>query len=174
MRIQACEDIQTAAAITLELSRSSIHKIEDVWSREMIEFDVYPTPETVTPDKLGEIVFRSIGHYLERPGHVLLPDGMIPGDEFEKESKNKLLRVQKFWEYWHGSPTLNNQIPRLVSMIPNTTRDHDLTANCLRSISTLNHSKTRRLKTQSTQFPWWSMLALTSWRSGSTVHFWVS
>ena len=64
---------------------------------------------------LEEIVFRSIEKYLEHPGHVLLPDGMIPEAEVEREQGNTLLRVQMLWQYWHGSSTLDHCNTRIVS-----------------------------------------------------------
>ena len=66
---------------------------------------------------LEEIVFRSIEKYLERPGHILLPDGMIPEAELESEKNNNLLRVRMLWQYWHGSSTLDRCDTRMVSEI---------------------------------------------------------
>lgn len=69
---------------------------------------------------LEEIVLRSVEEYLKRPGHVTLPGNMIESEEFERERGNPLLRVRKFWEYWHGSKTLNSQWKHTVSTIENT------------------------------------------------------
>lgn len=125
MVIKACKDFHTVAAIALQLTQSSIRSIEDLWSVERIEFVVYPQPQTMTCTVLEEIIMRSVEEYLKHPGHVLLPDGMIPSTEFEKERNNPLLRVKKLWEYWHGSPTLNNQTRRKVSEILNTFFSYD-------------------------------------------------
>lgn len=78
------------------------------------------TTQTFNQDALEEIVMRSVKKYLERPGHARLPGGIISVEEFDRERHNSLLRVKKLWEYWHGSPTLNQRIPRTVSGIPNT------------------------------------------------------
>jgi hypothetical protein len=64
---------------------------------------------------LEEIVFRSFQKYLERPGHVLLPGDIISEQEIEQERHNSLLRVQRLWEYWHGSSTLDYERCRTVS-----------------------------------------------------------
>lgn len=116
--IKGCKDDRTTAAVALELSQSSIRHIEDLWAKERIEFIVYPQPQTINSNALEEIVFRSIQKYLERPGHVLLPDSMISELEFEKEHCNSLLRVRKFWEYWHGSSRLDHRRRRMVGKIP--------------------------------------------------------
>jgi hypothetical protein len=115
------------AAIALELSKSSIRHIEDLWSKEKIEFLIHPEPQTINSNALEEIIFRSIQKYLERPGHVLLPDEMIPKSEFEKERYNSLLRVRKFWEYWHGSGRLDHRRCRTVSKISFSHLDSSLT-----------------------------------------------
>jgi len=117
MGTKACKDVRTVAAIAQELSRSSIRYIEDLWSPEKIEFVITPRPPAISSAVLEEIIMRSIQGYLKRPGHVVLPDGMIPEEELEKERKNPLLRVRKFWEYWHGSMALDNQKKRTVSAI---------------------------------------------------------
>jgi hypothetical protein len=68
---------------------------------------------------LEQIIMRSFEKYLKRPGHVLLPDGMISSAEFEKELNNPLLRVKRLWEYWHGSQTLSVRNFRTVSTVQN-------------------------------------------------------
>ena len=80
-----------------------------------IRFDVQPKPQTVACAVLEEIVFRSFQKYLERPGHVLLPGNIISEQEIEEERHNSLLRVQRLWEYWHGSSTLDYERCRTVS-----------------------------------------------------------
>lgn len=119
MRIKACKDLHTVAAIALELSQSSIRCVEDIWSKEKVKFVIYPEPKATDRNVLEQIVLRSVGEYLNRPGHVQLPDGMISDMEFEKERHNSLLRARKFWQYWHGSATLNYQNTRRVSSILN-------------------------------------------------------
>ena len=121
-----CRDNRTVAAIALELSQSSIRHVEDLWSKERIEFFVQPKPQSINQGTLEEIVFRSIQKYLEFPGHVQLPDGMVPEAEFEKEHHNPLLRVRIFWEYWHGSSRLDNKRRRMVSKIPFSYLDNNL------------------------------------------------
>jgi hypothetical protein len=91
MSIKACKDVRTAAAIAVELNKSSIRCIEDLWSSTKIEFVVHPEPQTISQVMLEEIVMRSVEEYLKRPGHVLLPDDMIPKVEFDKERCNPLL-----------------------------------------------------------------------------------
>src|ERR1700750_571790 len=114
--MKACTDICTTAAIALELSQSSIRCVEDLWSAEKITFVYSPEPRNSQPHVLEEIVLRSFAVYLERPGHVKLPNGMIPEAELEREHKNTLLRVRMLWEYWHGSKTLDHQRSRQVFM----------------------------------------------------------
>ena len=58
---------------------------------------------------------RSFTEYLNRPGHVLLPDGMIIAEEFEMERNNPLLRVRMLWKYWHGTWGLPASGPKHVS-----------------------------------------------------------
>lgn len=118
--MKACKDIRAVAAIAVKLAHSSIHCVEDLWASEKIKFDIFPEPRTMSQAVLKEIVMRSVEEYLKRPGHVLLPAGMIPDEEFEKERCNHLLRVQKFWAYWHGSKTLNYKRQRTVSTIQST------------------------------------------------------
>jgi len=116
---KACRDSQTVAAIAVGLSQSSILCVEDLWSRERIEFVFNPEPKTTNREVLEEILIRSFDLYLRRPGHVLLPDGIISETEIERERKNPLLRVRKLWEYWHGSPTLDCRQTRTVSTLGN-------------------------------------------------------
>lgn len=113
--MKASKDIHTAAAVALKLTQSSIRDIGDLWSLEKIRFEVSPKPQTMDCAVLEEIVFRSFQKYLERPGHVLLPDGIISEQEVEEERHNSLLRVQRLWEYWHGSGTLDYEKYRTVS-----------------------------------------------------------
>ena len=87
------------AAIALELSQSSICAVEDLWSCKRIQLIISPEPQGINRKVLEEIIMRSFDEYLRRPGHVELPDGMIPGKEFLREQSNGLLRVQKLWEY---------------------------------------------------------------------------
>ena len=117
--MKACQDVCETAAIALKLSRSSIRCVEDVWSAENVDIIIRPPPQIMNRKVLEEIVIRSFDKYLKRPGHVLLPDGMIPEAEFEKERNNTLLRVRRFWEYWHGSQTLNIDETRAVSTVQN-------------------------------------------------------
>jgi hypothetical protein len=112
--MKGCKDLNKTAAIALELSQSSIHCVEDLWSAEKITFMYSPEPQKMDPHFLEEIVLRSFALYLEHPGHVQLPGGMIPQAEFEREHKNTLLRVHKFWEYWHSSMTLDYRKSRQV------------------------------------------------------------
>jgi hypothetical protein len=95
----------------------------------MIELVIRPPPHTLKLNStiLEEIVIRSIGEYLKRPGHVSLPEGMISHEEFEKERNNSLFRVQKFWEYWHGSRTLSSKRRRKVSLVTNGSFSHTQT-----------------------------------------------
>jgi hypothetical protein len=139
LRIKACTDVRTAAAIALELSQSSICCVEDLWSPEKITFVCSPEPQDTDPRILGEIILRSFAAYLERPGHVQLPNGMIPDEELERERNNALLRVRMFWEYWHGSKTLDHRRSRQVFMAPSSfpRASDQLTCTCSRSTSTL-------------------------------------
>lgn len=114
--MKACLDLRVAAAIALEQSRSSIQSVEDLWSPDKIQLSISPEPQTIRRHMLEEIIFRSFTKYLKRPGHVLLPGGIIAAEEFEKERGNSLLRVQKLWEYWHGSQTLGMKKMRVVSL----------------------------------------------------------
>jgi hypothetical protein len=117
--VKACRDIGVAAAIALQLAQTSIRKVEDVWSLEKIYMDISSEPRVINAQVLEEIVFRSFDAYLKRPGHVLLPNQMIPTAVFEKERRNPLLRVRMLWEYWHGSPTLDLRSSRRVSTVQN-------------------------------------------------------
>ena len=89
--MKACENFGTAAVIALELSKSSIRFVEDLWSFEKIEFEVSCEPRTIRVAVLKEIIFRSFGSYLARPGHVELPDGMVPPEELERNRDDTLL-----------------------------------------------------------------------------------
>jgi hypothetical protein len=60
---------------------------------------------------------RSFEAYLKRPGHVLLPDNMVPPLEFEKERQNPLLRVRTLWEYWHASPNFLQKKRRVSALL---------------------------------------------------------
>ena len=113
--------------MVLGLAKSSIRDIKDLWSFEKIEFLIEPKPQIISDFVLEEIVFRSIEKYLERPGHVLLPDGMIPEAEIESEQGNNLLRVRMLWRYWHGSSTLNCCNTRFVSEIYSNVTTNSLT-----------------------------------------------
>ncbi|KAF9785059.1 hypothetical protein BJ322DRAFT_1020665 [Thelephora terrestris] len=112
--LQACRSLGRTAAIALELSVSSIRCVEDLWTREKIRLVFDPAPVVTDPSMLGEIVIRSFGEYLNRPGHVLLPDGFIADEEMEKERENGLLRVRMLWVYWHGTQQLDTQNTRAV------------------------------------------------------------
>jgi len=157
MGLKACKDLHTVAAIALELAQSSIRSVEDLWSSEKIEFVIHPQPQIMTRTVLEEIVVRSVEKYLERPGHVLLPDGMISTAEFEKERHNPLLRVRKLWEYWHGSPTLNNRTRRMVSKILNVffPMTDDLTMRYFRSISISKSLNAPEALTPGSLSQWW-------------------
>lgn len=87
---KACRSLGRTAAIALELSVSSIRCVEDLWTREKIRLVFDPAPVVTDPSMLGEIVIRSFGEYLNRPGHVLLPDGFIADEEMEKERERPL------------------------------------------------------------------------------------
>lgn len=134
MGIKDCHDLCTVASIAVEFSKSSIGRVEDLWSQEKIIFIVHPEPQAIDTVILQEIIMRSIEKYLKRPGHVRLPDDMIPEGEFDKERRNELLRVRKLWEYWHGSTTLNSQKQQKVGAIVNTRlTDNSLTTMCIAS-----------------------------------------
>lgn len=83
-----------------------IRKVEDLWSQEKIHFKFDPILRHVQGAILEEIMFRSIKKYLDRPGHVLLPDGMISPDDIASSKEDCLLRANLLLEYWHGSKTL--------------------------------------------------------------------
>jgi hypothetical protein len=117
---KACRSLGRTAAIALELSVSSIRCVEDLWTREKIRLVFDPTPVVTDPSMLGEIVIRSFGEYLNRPGHVLLPDGFIADEEMEKEREHGLLRVRMLWVYWHGTQQLDTQNTRAVSTFSNS------------------------------------------------------
>jgi hypothetical protein len=55
--IKGCKDDCAAATIALELSQSSICYFKDLWSKEKIEFIIYPEPQTINSSALEEIVF---------------------------------------------------------------------------------------------------------------------
>lgn len=115
MNVKVCEDLRTVAAVAVNLSITSIRYVEDLWEENKIKFILDPTPQSLGEPYLKEIVFQSILFYLKRPGHVLLQDGMISPSDIDKEHDNPLLRVRKFWEYWHGSTTLTHEKTRTVS-----------------------------------------------------------
>ena len=117
--MKACRDAGVAAAIAIQLAQTSIRRVEDVWSLEKIYMVINPEPQAMNAEILEEIVFRSFDAYLKGPGHVLLPNQMIPSAVFEKERRNPLLRVRMLWEYWHGSPTLDFRSSRKVSTVQN-------------------------------------------------------
>lgn len=117
-RIKACRDLRSIAKIVLELSETTIRCVEDLWSSEKIRLVINPEPKVLCRESIGEIIIRSFEQYLRRPGHVLLPDGMVSNTEFEEERHNPLLRVHMLWEYWHGSKTLNCKRTRTVSVVP--------------------------------------------------------
>lgn len=127
------------ASIVLGLVQSSIRDIKDLWSLEKIQFLIEPEPQIISDFVLEEIVFRSFEKYLERPGHVLLPDGMIPEVELESEQGNNLLRVRMLWQYWHGSNTLDHRKSRMVSEVYS-----DFTTNSL--IQTQVHIDIQKLE----------------------------
>ena len=120
MRGKACQDVGIAAEIALKLSQSSIHCVEDLWSSEGIHLDIRPDLWNINPLLLEEIIIQSFTEFLNRPGHVRLPFGMvIRTDDCDKEQNNSLWRVRKLWEYWHGSPTLDSKKTRTVSVVLN-------------------------------------------------------
>jgi hypothetical protein len=154
--IKACKDLPTAAVIAVNLARSSILCVEDLWSSKKIQFIVQPEPQTISRGVVEEIILRSVEAYLRRPGHVLLPDNMVSDAEFIKQRDNSLLRVRRLWEYWHGSATLNYRSKRTVSTVPNTYLiDENLTTNCFRSTSTSRSSNTLNMVTQQSPYPSW-------------------
>lgn len=115
--MKACKSLHTAAAIALKLSQSSINCVEDLWSLEKIDFEFDPRLQNYNNSlQLGQIIFRSFLKYLERPGQVTLPAGMISPEDFQREQKNPVFRVRKLWEFWHGSQTLDFERRRTVSM----------------------------------------------------------
>ena len=95
--------------------------MEDVWSPECVLLTVTPTPpqRDIDEEVLKEIVMRSVTEYLKRPGHVLVPECIVSEEEFERERENPLLRVKRFWEFWHGKDTLNCKRTRGVSDVLN-------------------------------------------------------
>lgn len=116
---KACASLQAAAAIALELSQTSIRSVKDLWSPEKIELVIQPELTSIRNDSLKEIIIRSFEKYLQRPGHVKLPNDMISQEEYEKERESHLLRVRRLWEFWHGSQTLDHERTRRVSTVPN-------------------------------------------------------
>ena len=109
------------ADIVLQLAQLSIQAVEDVWSPEYVLLTVTPTPAQgdIGEEALKEIVMRSVTEYLKRPGHVLVPKCIISKEEFEREQENPLLRVKRFWEFWHGKDTLDRKRTRGVSTVLN-------------------------------------------------------
>lgn len=116
--MKATQDFQETAAIVLVIANSSISCIEDVWSLEKINIELLPSrPERVCGDCVKEIVMQSFTEYLKRPGHVLVPGGIVCAEEFKKECSNPLLRVQMLWKYWHGSRGLGTSNPKKSSQV---------------------------------------------------------
>jgi hypothetical protein len=115
--MKACKNLHTAAAVALKLSQSSITCVEDLWSSDKIDFRFEPQPQKRGDAmRTCQIIFRSILKYLDRPGQVSLPAGMITLEDFQRERNNPVFRVRKFWEFWHGSQTLDLKSRRTVSM----------------------------------------------------------
>ena len=79
--------------------------MEDLWSLDKIHFYFSPS-EPSNPTVIEEIVFRSINWYLRRPGHVVLPGGMLSSEEIDAAKDNPLIRTNLLLEYWHTSRTL--------------------------------------------------------------------
>lgn len=118
--IKVWGNLRRIAAIAQELSASTIRCVEDLWSREKIEFRFDQTPVAIDPETLKEIIFKSFAEYLNRPGHVLLPDGFLPDGKMNDEQGDALLRVRMLWVYWHGTQHLDESNIRPVSTVPNS------------------------------------------------------
>lgn len=104
--------------VALKIANSSISCVDDIWSTKNINIALTPArPEKLRSANVKEIVMRSFTEYLNRPGHVLLPDGMIIAEEFERERNNPLLRVRMLWKYWHGTWGLPASGPKHVSHV---------------------------------------------------------
>jgi len=99
--------LQDCCGVTLRLSGTRINKVEDLWSLEKISFKTrLPRPSNVSSAALEEITFRSIKAYLDRPGHVQLPNDMISCEDIAAARTDKLLRANLLLGYWHGSRSL--------------------------------------------------------------------
>ena len=79
--------------------------MEDLWSSDKIHFYFSPY-EPRNRTVIEEVVFRSIKWYLIRPGHVMLPGGMLSSEDIEAAQDDALIRTNLLLEYWHASRTL--------------------------------------------------------------------
>lgn len=103
----------------MALSNTRIRKVEDLWSLQKIAFEITPSNTTSnTAAVLEEITFRTIKTYLERPGHVLLPDNMISPEDIAAARDDPLLRANLLLGYWHGSKDLPRKQYYMVRKTP--------------------------------------------------------
>lgn len=137
---KACQDFRTPAAIVLELSRSSIRCVEDLWSWR-IDFVFEPEPQTLDVGVMKQIIMKSFEEYLRRPGHVDLPGNMISSEEFQQQKNNSLLRVRRLWECWHGSLTVNFIQDRRVSEVLNFSFGKKVNSQCVYAVGPRRRQK---------------------------------
>jgi hypothetical protein len=131
---KACRDFGTPAAIVLELSQSSIHCIEDLGSWR-IDFVFELEPQTLDIGVMKQIIMKSFKEYLQCPGHIELPDNMISSTEFQHQKNNCLLRVQRLWECWHRSQTVNFTQNRRVSKVLNCSFGKKVNSQCAYAVN---------------------------------------